>query len=134
VPVIGYRTDSFPAFYLRETDPPISVDACFDDVDSLAKYVSRELARTGRGIVIANPIDAAHELVRAEWEGWLDQAMNEAQAAQMSGRGVTPFVLGRLHELSGGATLLANVELVKSNASLAGQIAAAMHRRQEPGV
>lgn len=126
VPVIGYRTDSFPAFYLRETDPPIAVDARFDDVDELAGYARRELARSGRGIVIVNPIDAQHELVRADWERWLAQAAKEAEAAGASGRGVTPFVLGRLHEISGGATLRANVELVKSNASLAGMVARAM--------
>ncbi|MBC7772264.1 MAG: pseudouridine-5'-phosphate glycosidase [Pyrinomonadaceae bacterium] len=131
VPVIGYQTSSFPAFYLRDADPPIAVDARFDDVDALARYVRRELARTGRGIVIVNPIDAQHQLARAHWDGWLAQATKDAEHAGVSGRGVTPFVLGRLHHISGGATLRANVELVKSNAGLAGRVAAAMARRAE---
>jgi len=126
VPVIGYKTDVFPAFYFRQTEPPIGVDARFDDVRALAAYVRLQLAQSGRGIVIANPIDERHELPEAEWDAWLNTATKEAEAGGLIGRAVTPFVLGRLHEVSNGATLRANVELVKSNAELAGKLAAAM--------
>lgn len=126
VPVIGFGTDHFPAFYLRETAPGVKVDARFDDGAELAGYVRKELSRTGRGVVIANPIPREHELDRAKWDGWLAAAEQEAGAAGVSGREWTPFILGRLHELSGGATLRANIELVKSNARVAGQIAKAM--------
>jgi len=124
VTVVGFRTDFFPAFYLRESEA--RVDARFDDETALASFVAWELARTGRGIVIANPIPHEHELPRSEWEAWLAQARSAVAGAGATGRDVTPALLGRLHELSGGRTLRANLELVKSNARLAAALAARM--------
>lgn len=118
--VVGFRTDRFPAFYRRESGA--GVDARFDEVADLAKFVKSELARTGRGIVVANPVPPAFEIDLASWDRWL----SEAQSTAAGGRDVTPTVLGRLHEVSGGATLSANIELVKSNAALAGKLARAM--------
>jgi len=119
VPVIGFRTDAFPAFYRRESRA--GVDARFDDAAELGAFVRAELARTGRGVVVCNPIPAAHEIDDSEWREWLD----EARAAERSadGRDVTPRLLARLHRVSGGRTLTANVELVKHNASVAGELA-----------
>ena len=121
VPVVGYRTDRFPAFYIRESDA--GVDARIDDPDTLAKFVRFELNRTGRGIVIANPVPEADEIPEARFAIWLDQAMCEAQEQGVAGRDVTPFALARLHELSAGETLRSNLALVKSNAALAAQVA-----------
>jgi pseudouridine-5'-phosphate glycosidase len=121
VPVIGLRTDRFPAFYLR--DGGCAVDARFDDEQDLAAFIRRELARTGRGILITNPIPQADELDPAQWNHWLAQAEREAHEKNITARAVTPFVLGRLHELSNGATLRANIALVKSNAAAAAKIA-----------
>lgn len=129
VPVIGYQTDHFPAFYLRRTDPPLPVDARFDDPAELGRFVSRELARTARGILIVNPIAEAAELDRAAWEGWLRTAEGEARSQGVTGRAWTPFMLGRVHELSLGATLRANIALVKENVRLAAGIAAAAAKR-----
>lgn len=120
VPVVGYQTDRFPAFYLR--DGGTGVDARFDEVDELAAFVRFELARTGRGIVVANPIPAVDQIASLEWDAWLAEAT--ARAGDARGRDVTPRVLALLHELSGGRTLRANLSLVKSNARLAGAIAA----------
>jgi pseudouridine-5'-phosphate glycosidase len=122
--VVGFRTDRFPAFYLRESEA--GVDARFDDERELASFVKAELARTGRGIVVANPIPAEHELPRDLWQTWLAQAVRDTADVAASGRDVTPALLGRLHALSGGRTLTANIELVKSNARLAAKLAAAM--------
>ncbi len=122
--VVGFRTDRFPAFYLRESEA--GVDARFDDERELASFVKAELARTGRGIVVANPIPAEHELPRDLWQTWLAQAVRDTADVAASGRDVTPALLGRLHALSGGRTLAANIELVKSNARLAAKLAAAM--------
>jgi len=124
VPVIGFRTDRFPAFYLR--DSGATVDARFDDEAAMAAFVKAELARTGRGVVVANPIPEAQEIPSADWERWLEQAEDLAEAAGVQGRDVTPFILGRLHSLSGGATLRANLALIRSNAALAGTLAALM--------
>lgn len=126
VPVVGFQTDEFPAFYLRRTEPAIGVDARFDDVTELARYVRSELIRTGRGIVIANPIPAEHEIARQDWERWIAKANLRATERGVAGRQVTPFVLGALHEVSGGATLRANIELVKHNAAVGARLAAAM--------
>jgi pseudouridine-5'-phosphate glycosidase len=126
VPVIGFGTDHFPAFYLRQTSPPLPVDARFDDVVLLARFLARELARTSRGVLVVNPIPAEHELAAPLWNAWLADAQREADEKGVAGREWTPFILGRVHELSGGATLRANIALVKSNARLAAQIASAM--------
>lgn len=122
VPVVGLRTDRFPAFYLR--DGGCGVDARFDDESDLAAFVRRELARTGRGVLVANPIPDADELDATTWNGWLAQAELEAREQGVSARAVTPFVLSRVHALSRGATLRANIALVKNNAAAAAMIAA----------
>ena len=126
ITVVGFRTDRFPAFYLRESEA--GVDVRFDSEDLLAGFIAKELKRTGRGIVIANPIPAEHELPRAEWESWLAQARKAVEATAAAGRDITPALLGQLHAISGGRTLKANIELVKSNARLAGALAARMPR------
>jgi len=119
--VIGYQTDSFPAFYLRESQA--QVDVRIDDPADLTKLIESELKRTGRGIIVANPIPAQHELDHSQWEQWLSQAQADAEQSGATGRGMTPAVLGRLHEVSNGATLTANLTLIRSNATLAGQLA-----------
>ena len=120
VSVVGYQTDSFPAFYMRQSEA--TVDTRFDDVDELADFVRIELARTGRGIVIANPIPAEHELDEGQWNKWLKRARKLAEADGVSGRDVTPAILGYLHEVSDGKTLQANIELAKSNARVAAMV------------
>ncbi len=124
VTVIGYQTDCFPMFYCRESSEP--VDVRFDDPEDITRFISHELARTGRGIMIANPIPADDELDARALNKWTTKAFAEAQKAGISGRGVTPFVLGRLHELSEGTTLRANIALIENNARLAGALAAAL--------
>jgi pseudouridine-5'-phosphate glycosidase len=126
VPVVGWGTDAFPAFYLRRTEPALGVDGRFDEIGELGAFVRMELARTGRGVLIVNPIAEEHEVPVEKWEMWLREARAAVEAEGVSGRGVTPAVLGKLHEISGGATLRANVELVKGNAAVAGRLARAM--------
>jgi len=122
VPVVGYQTDSFPAFYLRSSDA--GLDARFDDPADLAAYVSAELKRTGRGIVVANPVPVAEEIEPGRWDAWLGAATARTAGAA-SGRDVTPAVLAALHDVSAGATLRSNLSLVRSNAALAATLCAA---------
>ncbi|MCA9307331.1 MAG: pseudouridine-5'-phosphate glycosidase [Phycisphaerales bacterium] len=122
VTVVGFRTDRFPAFYRRAS--AAGVDARFDDEWELAAFVRGEIARTGRGIVVANPIPQEHEIDETDWGRWLGEAEQRAIEAGATGRGVTPAVLGALHEVSRGATLRANLALVEANARLAGVLAA----------
>ncbi len=122
VPVVGYRTDHFPAFYRRATEPTVSVDARFDDIPELARFCRMELERTGRGVVVCNPIGEPDELPAALWEDWLARA--EGTVSRASGRDVTPAVLSALHRISEGRTLAANLALVRSNVALAARLAA----------
>ncbi len=121
VPVIGFRTDSLPAFYLRDSEA--GVDARFDDVERMASFIESELARTGRGVVVCNPIPESDEIDATSWHAWLETAESRVRERDVSGRDVTPAVLGELHEVSRGATLRANLALVRSNAALGAKIA-----------
>ncbi len=129
IPVVGYGTDRVPAFYLR--DGGCRTDARFDDPADLAAFCRDELARTGRGVLICNPISPADELPAADWDRWLAEAERRVadRTAQAPGglvsRDATPALLAELHTLSGGATLRANIALVRSNAALAGRLASA---------
>jgi len=125
VPVIGYRTDEFPAFYSRTSG--LGVDVRCETPGEIAGILrARESLGLGGGAVIANPIPVEHEIDRATLDGWTDCALREADEAGVRGKNVTPFLLARLHALSGGATEEANKQLVWSNAALAARIAAAL--------
>ncbi len=133
VPVVGFGTDRFPAFYLR--DGGTGVDARFDDAGELASFLDAELDRTGRGVLVCRPIDQADELDPSDWHRWLGEAEARALDAGKSGREVTPAVLGNLHAVSEGATLRANLSLVKGNARLGAMLASRMRvRKQERSV
>ncbi len=123
IPVVGVGTDCFPAFYLRESGA--TVDARIDNPRDIAAFARAETLRTGRAVVVANPVPTSHAIPPADWDRWLAAALAEADAQGISGRGLTPFVLETLHRLSGGRTLEANVALAVANARLAGAIAAA---------
>jgi pseudouridine-5'-phosphate glycosidase len=120
VPVVGFGCDEFPAFYLRRSSA--GVDARFDDPRELAAFLDREMARTGRGVLVANPIPAADELPGDQFARWLAAAEQEAKP----GREATPTTLAALHRISGGATLRANLALIRSNTTLGAQLAARM--------
>lgn len=124
VPVVGWETDRFPAFYQR--DSGVGLDGRFDDLGELAAYVRSELARTGRGLVVACPIPEADEIPASQWLAWLAEAELTAAREGASGRDVTPALLAAVHGISGGATLKANVALVKNNARLAARLAVAL--------
>lgn len=126
IPVVGFQTDRFPAFYLR--DSGVGVDERFDDLADLGRFVRGELARTSRGIVVCNPIPAAHELDASDWSIWMANAADRAHDKGAAGREVTPAVLAALHEISGGKTLAANLALVKSNTDVAAQLAVEIAR------
>lgn len=125
VPVLGYRTDEFPAFYVRSSGHP--VDGRLECPTEIARvlHVRRELGLTG-GVVIANPIPAEEELDPRWLAGIIDLAMAEAADQGVRGKDVTPFLLARIHVLSGGASEQANKQLVYNNVRLAAGIAVAL--------
>lgn len=125
VPVLGYQTHEFPAFYTRSSG--LGVDARLDSAEEIAGVIAaRHELGLGGGIVIANPIPVEHEIDRATLDGWVNAALRDADAAGVHGKEVTPFLLARIHELSNGASEQANKELVYSNVRLAACVAAAL--------
>jgi len=126
VTVVGFQTNKFPAFYFR-SDPggkELAVDVRFDDVVKLSRFVKAEMSRTGRGLLITNPIAAEAELKVDLWNLWLAAAEALPEVGTSQGRNRTPRLLEALHRLSGGATLAANVRLIEDNVRLAAKLAA----------
>ncbi len=125
VPVLGYRTDEFPAFYKRSSG--FGVDQRLDTAEEIAALlrVRRELGIHG-GVLVANPIPPEYALDPETVDGWTATALVDAEKAGVHGKATTPFLLGRIHALSSGASEEANKQLVYSNVRLAAQIASAL--------
>ena len=124
VPVVGYGTDEFPAFYSRSSGikAPMRLDTP-KDVAALMK-AKWKMGLQG-GVVIANPIPAAAEIPASEIEPVTLRALAEAKRQNISGKETTPFLLKHLAEVTGGRSLVANIALVENNARLAAAIAKA---------
>jgi pseudouridine-5'-phosphate glycosidase len=123
VAVLGFRTDTFPGFYIRDTGLPVPWRV--EGPAEVAAVMSRRDALGLRqGIVVANPIDAADEMDHELHQRTLESGLAAAEEARVRGKDVTPFLLAWFHEQSRGASLAANVALVRANARLAAEIAA----------
>jgi pseudouridylate synthase len=122
VPVIGYQTDVLPAFFTRTSEFPLALRA--DDADSIASTlrVKWDLGIKG-GAVIANPIPEEHAMDEQFINGIIESALKEAEELKIVGKDVTPFMLGKVKELTEGKSLEANIALVKNNAVVGAQIA-----------
>jgi pseudouridylate synthase len=124
VNVVGYRTDTFPGFYIRDTG--IAVPWRVESPAEVAALMrQRDLLGLKQAIVVANPIDAADEMDQDLHERVLGTGLAEVAERRITGKDVTPFLLGYFHEQTHGASLKANIALVLGNAALAAQIAAA---------
>ena len=125
VGVLGYRTDRFPGFYLR--DSGFALDWRVDDPAAVAAVLRArvELGTDSSGLVLANQIAAADELDRELHDRVLASGLAAAEAAGVRGKEVTPFLLDWFHRETAGASLTANVALVLANARLAAEVAAA---------
>ena len=125
VPVLGYRTDLLPAFYSSHTDLP--VDQRIDTPDEAAAIVrAGDEIGARHGILIAVPVPADKALSADIAEAAITQATFEAEAAEIGGKDITPFVLSRVSELTNGASMTANIALLINNARVAGEIALAL--------
>jgi pseudouridine-5'-phosphate glycosidase len=127
VPVVGYGTDEFPAFYSRSSGHPLSLRC--DQPEQVAALMRAKwgLGMKG-GLVIANPIPAAFEIAADAIAPAITSAVAEAQSRGITGKKVTPFLLARLAEVTGGRSLRANIALVNHNARVAADIAVAYAR------
>jgi pseudouridine-5'-phosphate glycosidase len=125
VPVVGYGTDEFPAFYTRQSGLP--VDTRVDTPQEAAAIIraSRQLGLPG-GTLIAVPLPPADELPAEELESAIAAALAEAQAQGIDGSASTPFLLTWIAQETGGSSLRANVALLENNAAVAAEIAVAL--------
>jgi pseudouridine-5'-phosphate glycosidase len=123
--VAGYRTSRFPAFYL--TDSGHELPWRLDSPEQIAAVLAQRgaLGLDGTALVIANPLPEDRQLDPDLHRRVLGEALAAAAREGVRGRDVTPFLLARFHEGTGGESLRANVELVLANARLAGEIAQA---------
>ncbi len=123
VPIIGYKTNDFPAFYLRKSG--FFVDHAFESANEIAKMLKTQWDLKMRGVLIVNPIPHNDEMEIKEIESYISQAQNEANKNNITGKDITPFLLKKIFELSKGKSLKANISLVKNNAKTAAKIACA---------
>ena len=123
VTVIGYGTDELPAFYTRRSG--FGVDYRLDTPEELARafHAKLELGLRG-GMLVTNPIPEQYSMDKAVIDKAIDAALAEAEARDVHGKAVTPFLLAKVKELTGGDSLDSNIQLVYNNARLAAATAA----------
>ena len=122
VPVVGFGTDELPAFYTRKSG--FGVDYRVDSPELLAAALKAkwDLGLKG-GVVIANPIPEKYEMDYDAITNAIENALKELKEKGIKGKESTPFLLGKVKEITGGASLDSNIELVYNNAKVAAQIA-----------
>ncbi len=125
VPVVGWRTDDFPAFWSRSSGLPVPLR--LDRADDLARFwrARRALGLDG-GLLLANPVPAEAEIAREEIEDAIARAVAEVAAAGIRAKDLTPRLLARIVDLTEGRSLATNRALVLANARLAAEVAAAL--------
>ena len=122
VPVVGYGTDEIPAFYYRESG--VKVGTRLDSVQEIAEMFKASLNLGFKsGMLIGNPVPKEFEMNREKIENQIALAIDEAKKNGISGQKVTPYLLGKLYEITGGESLKTNIELVRNNARVCAQIA-----------
>lgn len=118
VPVLGWRTDTMPRFYDASGGPPVT--ARVDSVEEALRLARTHWELVGCGVLLARPPDESLDV-----DDLIEDALAAAEGERVRGKQVTPFVLARLHERSGGRTLAVNRELAAANAQLAAELAVA---------
>jgi pseudouridylate synthase len=127
VPVVGYQTNALPAFFTR--DSAFSVDYRLDTPLAIAQVLhAKWQMKLAGGMVIANPIPEAFAMERSLIDAAIEQALQEAQDQGVGGKESTPFLLARVCEITGGDSLVSNIQLVLNNARLASAIGAELQR------
>jgi pseudouridine-5'-phosphate glycosidase len=129
VPVLGYGTDDFPGFYSRESGLEVT-----EKVDNPQAVIDFAKAHWAAGlqsaVLVTNPVPEAEAISMSEMEPHIEQANKEAHAKGIHGKGLTPFLLQRITELTEGKSMRANLSLLLNNAHLAAQIALALRQSE----
>ena len=129
VPVIGYGTDDFPAFYSRESG--LEVTEKLDNAQDVIGFAKAHWdAGLQSAVLVANPVPAADAISKSEMEPHIEQANQEAHEKNIHGKELTPFLLKRITELTKGKSMRANLSLLLNNARLAAQIARELRRSE----
>lgn len=129
VPVVGYQTDYLPAFYTRTSD--YALNTRLDSAEQIADAMhASELLGLQGGMLVTNPIPTEHEIPHEVIDAVIDQAVQEATEQGITGKDSTPFLLKRIVELTDGASLDTNIQLVFNNAKLGAQIAAQYYHKK----
>jgi len=131
VPVIGYQTDHFPAFFSRDSGLPLEIRA--DSPEEVAEIAEAHWGLGLKsGILVVVPVPEEHASPYEKMEAVIQQALAEAKADGIMGNKMTPYLLAKVKELSGGESLEANLALLLNNARVAAQIAACLTPRPRP--
>ncbi|MDR2770552.1 MAG: pseudouridine-5'-phosphate glycosidase [Clostridiales Family XIII bacterium] len=124
VPVLGYRTDEFPAFYTRKSG--YAVDCRMESAEEIAQMLRAkwDLGLRG-GVLVGCPVPERYAMDEAPINAAIEKALAEAKAQRIHGKESTPFILSKVLEATGGASLETNIQLVQNNCRTAAEIAAA---------
>lgn len=127
VPVLSVGQENFAAFFTP--DSGLKADFRMDDADTQARFIRAKWALgLGGGVVVSNPVPAAQAMPREEIDAITAQALAEAEAQGITGKAITPFLLGRIKALTGGRSLATNIALVKHNAVVGARLAQALQK------
>jgi pseudouridine-5'-phosphate glycosidase len=127
VPVIGFGSEEMPAFYCRESG--LKVDYVVNDEVEAAKIIkAMEDLKLDGGIIIANPVPEEYAISMEYMNEKIEEAVRGAEKEGVKGKKLTPYLLNKIKELTGGKSLKANIALVKSNARVAAKIACELKR------
>jgi pseudouridine-5'-phosphate glycosidase len=128
VPVIGYQTNTLPAFWTRESN--LDVPLRMNNTSQISDFLKvRDELHLNSGILIANPIPKKDEIPSEIIKSYIETAQEEMEKSNISGKDVTPFLLKRIFELSKGTSLKSNIALVKNNALIAAKIAKDFYKK-----
>ncbi|WP_438003763.1 pseudouridine-5'-phosphate glycosidase [Sorangium sp. So ce321] len=131
VPVLGYKTDDFPAFWARQSGQ--KVDHRVESAREAARVIALQFELGMGGVLVANPIPESHAVDAMAMEAWIEEAIKGAEAEGVSRKDLTPFLLKRIVELTQGKSLIANIALVENNAAVAAEIAVAISKISKLG-
>jgi pseudouridine-5'-phosphate glycosidase len=130
VPVVGYGTNEFPAFYSRESGLDVSIH--LDHPEEIVEFARAHWsAGLQSSVLVANPVPIADAIPAAKMEPFIERASKEAQEKKIHGKDLTPFLLGRISELTEGRSMAANLSLLLNNARLAAKIAHALRTAEK---
>lgn len=126
VPVYGYETDRYPGFYVRDSGLPIE---SINQEELVRLLATKDQLGLQYAVAVAVPIPESHALERETVEELIAGALKEAEAVGIAGKPITPFLLAKIKENTGGTSLVSNIALMKNNATVAAKAAVAYHAR-----